>query len=97
MDPTLGQWITQHADGNPLYVQELCQALEQSQSILLDRGTGEVRWTGQQPDLPLSLHALLLSRLDELALPNQEVIKRAAVIGDFFGRRLIRPCQPHGQ
>lgn len=96
VDTTLGQWITQHANGNPLYVQELCQALEQSQSILLDRETGEVRWTGQKPDLPLSLHALLLSRLDELALSSQDVLKRAAILGlTFQSEGLMKLCQPH--
>ncbi len=96
LDETLGRWISERANGNPLYIQELCQALEQSEAILLDRETGEVRWTGQTPHLPLSLHALLLARLDELALPTQEVLKRAAVMGLIFEvEGLVKLSQPH--
>jgi class 3 adenylate cyclase/tetratricopeptide (TPR) repeat protein len=96
LDETLGGWISERANGNPLYVQELCQALEQAEAILLDRETGEVRWTGYAPNLPLSLHALLLARLDELALPTQEVLKRAAVIGlTFEAEGLVKLSHPH--
>jgi predicted ATPase len=95
LDETLGRWISERANGNPLYAQELCQALEQAEAILLDRETGEARWTGQTPQLPLSLHALLLARLDELALPTQEVLKRAAVFGlTFEVEGVVKLSQP---
>jgi predicted ATPase len=84
LDPSLAEWICRHADGNPLYVHELGQALEQTESIRVDKDTGLVHWTGQAPPLPLSLRALLLARLDELSLTQQAVLKRAAVIGSTF-------------
>jgi predicted ATPase len=51
---------------------------------LLDRQTGQVRWTSLAPTLPLSLHELLLARFEELPLAEQDALKRAAVIGVNF-------------
>lgn len=94
LDNSLGQWVCQQANGNPLYAEELCHALQQSDAILLDRETGEARWTKQAPTLPLSLHELMLARLDELPLEQGEIVKRAAIIGVSFEyeglRRLCR-------
>lgn len=96
LDEALAEWICRRAGGNPLYVVELCEALRQAEAVLLDRQNGEARWTGREPALPLSLHGLLLARLDELPLPHQEVLKRAAVIGQVFEvGDLVKLCQPH--
>ncbi|MCL4296577.1 MAG: AAA family ATPase [Anaerolineae bacterium] len=95
LDEMLAHWICRRAGGNPLYVEELCQALQQAEAVLLDRESGEVRWIGLEPALPLSLHGLLLARLDELPLSQQEVLKRAAVIGQTFEiAGLVKLCQP---
>ena len=95
LDEMLARWICQRAGGNPLYVEELCQTLQQSESVLLDRNTGEARWMGLEPTLPLSLHGLLLARLDELTLIQQDVLKRAAVMGLAFEYDgLLKLCQP---
>jgi predicted ATPase/class 3 adenylate cyclase len=95
LDETLAGWICRRAGGNPLYAEELCQALQQTEAVLLDRERGEARWLGLEPALPLSLHELLLARFDELPLTQQEVLKRAAVIGQTFEvAGLVKLCQP---
>jgi predicted ATPase len=95
LDESLAQWICRRASGNPLYVEELCAALQQAEAVLLDRQSGEARWMGLEPALPLSLHSLLLARLDELPLAHQEILKRAAVIGQTFEyEALVKLCQP---
>ncbi len=95
LDETLAQWICRRAGGNPLYAEELCQALQQAEAVWLDRESGEARWIGLEPALPLSLHGLLLARLDELPLTHQDVLKRAAVLGPTFEYAgLVKLCQP---
>ncbi len=86
LDDSLAQWICQQAEGTPLYAHELCQALLDSEAVWLDRDTGEARWTGQVPTLPLSLHELLLARFDQLPLTQQDVLTRGAVMGLSFER-----------
>jgi predicted ATPase len=69
--------------------------LEQAEAVLLDRESGEARWIGLEPAVPLSLHGLLLARLDELSLTCQNVLKRAAVLGQTFEvEALVKLCQP---
>jgi predicted ATPase len=95
LDEPLTRWICRRAGGNPLYVEELCQALQQAEAVLLDQESGRARWIGLEPALPLSLHGLLLARLDELSLTCQNVLKRAAVLGQMFEvEALIKLCQP---
>ena len=89
LDKSLADWVCQHGAGNPLYVEELCRALQQSQAIILDKATGETHWTGIIPSLPLSLHELLLSRLDGLPLAPQELLKRGSILGFSFEAALI--------
>jgi len=94
LDDSLARWICKQANGNPLYAEELCYALRQANAVFLDRETGEVRWTKLAPALPLSLHELLLARLDELPHTQQAVLKQAAVIGvSFEADILLTLCQ----
>jgi predicted ATPase len=94
LEDSLAAWISGKSSGNPLYAQELCHALQHANAILLDRESGEVRWTQEAPALPLSLHELLLARLDEAPLSQQDVLKRAAVMGVTFETAgLLSLCQ----
>jgi predicted ATPase len=89
LDDTLAVWLCRQAAGNPLYAETLCQALIQADAVLLDRQTGQVRWTSLAPALPLSLHELLLARFEELPLAEQNALKRAAVIGVNFDQNSL--------
>ncbi len=81
---SLARWITEQSAGNPLFARELCHALQQADSIILNKGTGKAYWTKEEPNLPLSLHELFLARIDELPLPCQDVLKQGAVLGLTF-------------
>jgi len=94
LDDSVAGWICNQANGNPLYAEELCNALRQANAVFLDRESGEVRWTKLAPALPLSLHELLLARLDELPHTQQDVLKRAAVMGvSFEAEGLLTLCR----
>ncbi len=84
LEQPLASWVCQKAKGNPLYVEELCRALQQSEAIWFDEAQEQTRWTGDIPTIPLSLHELLLSRLDQQPFNQQELLKRGAVFGGTF-------------
>jgi len=66
------------AQGNPFYVDELLNYLH-------DRGIDPRNSAALAAlDLPTSLHSLVLSRIDQLALPQQLAIKVASIIGRAF-------------
>ena len=78
--------ITDAAEGNPLYV-------EQMLAMLTENGDGN----GSAPHdlaIPPTIHALLAARLDRLEPEERAVIERAAVIGKEFWRGAIAELTP---
>lgn len=70
--------ITERAQGNPFYMEELLNYWH-------DRGI-DPREAGalNEFDLPTSLHSLILSRIDQLAVSQQLTLKVASIIGRIF-------------
>jgi class 3 adenylate cyclase len=85
--------ITAHADGVPLFVEELTKAVLES-GLLRDAGDRYVS-TGPVPPLaiPTTLHASLMARLDRLA-PIREVAQIGAAIGREFSYELLAALVP---
>lgn len=70
--------ITERAQGNPFYVEELLNHLH-------DRGIDpRLADAASALDMPASLHSLVLSRIDQLPVQQQLILKVASVIGRQF-------------
>jgi adenylate cyclase len=70
--------ISAKAQGNPFYAEELL-------NYLRDRGIDPQDSAAiADLDLPSSLHALILSRIDQLSVQQQSTLKVASVIGRLF-------------
>jgi len=70
--------ITQRAQGNPFYVEQLLNYLH-------DRGLDPHQLKSlEQLDLPASLHSLVLSRIDQLGRSQQMALKVASIVGRVF-------------
>jgi adenylate cyclase len=83
--PALIARITEKAQGNPFYIEELL-------NYLRDRGIDPQDTAAlAQLDLPSSLHTLILSRIDQLSARQQAELRVASVIG-----RLFRFAHLHG-
>ncbi len=70
--------ITERAQGNPFYIEELLNYLQDQKFDPND--VKKLR----QLDLPTSLHSLILSRIDQLTEHQKGTIKVASVIGRLF-------------
>ena len=70
--------IAERTDGVPLFVEELTRSIKES---------GDVR--SEMPQIPDSLQAALMARLDRLPAPSKEVAQIASVIGREFDRSLL--------
>jgi class 3 adenylate cyclase/tetratricopeptide (TPR) repeat protein len=77
VDSALLNRITDAAEGNPLFVEQLLAMIAENGAA-----TGDLA-------IPPSIHALLAARLDRLAPDEREVIEGAAVIGKEFWRGAI--------
>lgn len=78
---TLADQIVEHAEGNPLYTEEIVQ-------MLIDRGTlqrsdGALRLIGEieSVDVPRSVQSLIAGRIDGLGSEEKATLQNAAVIG----------------
>ncbi|MGB4979018.1 MAG: tetratricopeptide repeat protein [Anaerolineae bacterium] len=80
--------ILERADGNPFYIEELLNYI-QARGIAFDDAQSLA-----QLDLPVSLHSLILSRIDQLSESQQITLKAASVIGRLFGTRLLWGVHP---
>jgi predicted ATPase len=80
--------ITAQAAGNPFYIEELLNYLQ-------DRG---IRPTDSESlaalDLPSSLYSLILSRMDQLTQSQQTTMKVASVIGRLFPAAMVWGVYP---
>ena len=77
VSPVLVQKLLARAEGNPFYLEELL-------NFLHGRGLDPRTATSWETDLPDSLHALILSRLDQLPPSPKRTMRVASVIGRLF-------------
>jgi tetratricopeptide (TPR) repeat protein len=86
--PMLIERITERAQGNPFYVEELLNYLH-------DRGIDPQDTNAVTAlELPASLHSLILSRIDQLSARQQAGLKVASVIGRLFRFAWLHSAYP---
>jgi class 3 adenylate cyclase/tetratricopeptide (TPR) repeat protein len=97
VEPQVRARITQAAEGNPLFV-------EQMLSMLIDDGVlqrgADGRWNLVSDlgafEIPPTISALLTARLDRLGATDRAVIERGAVVGQVFFRGAVEDLSPEG-
>ncbi|MBN2149404.1 MAG: tetratricopeptide repeat protein [Anaerolineales bacterium] len=76
--PTFVERITQRAQGNPFFIDEMI-------NLIRDQGIDPAdRQALESLDLPDSLHSLIISRIDQLEEAPKTTLKVASVIGRSF-------------
>ena len=83
LPPALIEKISQRAEGNPFYIEELL-------NYLRDRDIDPQQPQAlEQVDLPDSLYSLILSRIDQLTENQRTLLKVASVIGRLFRASML--------
>jgi len=86
----LHQLVVRRAGGNPFYLEEILRGLI-ADGVLVDGPDG---WRCTAPaslaDVPPTIEALLLSRVDRLPAPLRRCLHEAAVLGPVFDPALFR-------
>jgi predicted ATPase len=86
--PLLIEQIVNRAGGNPFYIEELLNYLQ-------DRNLSpQDMFSLENLDLPASLHSLILSRIDQLTESQKSTIKVASVIGRLFRATMLWGAYP---
>ncbi len=82
--------ILDRSEGNPLFIEQLVLDLRERGLLVSDEGT-PWRLTGTiERDLPLTLAAVLLSRIDRLGAAQRVAVQFAAVLGTEFNCDVLR-------
>ncbi|MGH2817543.1 MAG: adenylate/guanylate cyclase domain-containing protein [Actinomycetota bacterium] len=86
--------ITESAEGNPLFVEEMLRMLIDDGLLERDDGHWAARGDLSRVSVPGTISALLSARLDQLAGEERSVIQRASVIGKVFWWGAVTELSP---
>lgn len=86
--------VIEKSQGNPFYIEELVKSLIEQGYVIEERGkwkfTGDIR----KLQLPDSVEAVILSRIDRLDIQERDVLQVASVLGREFDEFLIKGIYP---
>jgi predicted ATPase len=81
--------IHERTGGNPFFVEEVCAALLEDKTVVVQGGQAVLSRPPETLDLPDTVQAVIRTRLDRLESQSQQVLRLAAVIGREFTRRIL--------
>ncbi len=83
----LARFLTEKTNGNPLFVEQLALDLRERGAVRLE----DNRWTleHEEVQVPASINAVLIARLDRLAARVKAAVQTAAVLGIEFEVRTL--------
>src|SRR5882757_1535427 len=81
--------ILERASGNPLFIEEIIRGLIEAGALERDGSHWRTRSHEAAADIPASIQALLLARLDRLPQEVRRLAQEAAVIGPRFDAALL--------
>ena len=88
LPPRLLQFIQAKAGGNPLFIEEVVQALVERD--LLRNNNGDIEWAADtEVAFPDTIQDIMRARIDRLQEPVKRTVQTAAVVGREFGLGLL--------
>ena len=86
--------IVSAAEGNPLFVEQMLSMLIDAGTLHLDNGRWVKADESAEIAVPLTIHALLEARVDQLLREERAAVEPAAVIGLEFPRPAVEALAP---
>ncbi|HEB30983.1 MAG TPA: adenylate/guanylate cyclase domain-containing protein [Spirochaetes bacterium] len=86
-DEELAGYISQKTEGNPFYVEQLCQYFTDNR--LIKEGKDGYHLTVHKNEVPAGMNSLLVSRIDSLPAELKEAVQAASVIGREFDPTIL--------
>jgi len=85
----LKQLIIEKTEGNPLFIEEIVQALFE-QGALVRNGAVKLAKSLNTIQIPSTVQAVLASRIDRLPAEQKDLLQTLAIIGKEFPLGLVR-------
>ena len=90
----LTRFVYDQARGNPFFIQELLDTLEETKAIQVHRHRVTIQQSLDTVALPRTVQGLIQARIDRLGEGDKLVLKIASVIGRQFQVRILAACVP---
>jgi tetratricopeptide (TPR) repeat protein len=91
----LRRLIRTRAEGNPFYLEEILNALVDSNVLTFEDGRWRMRRSFKETDIPSTIHGIIASRMDQLSPADKRILQEAAVIGRAFLYDLLKRISVH--
>jgi class 3 adenylate cyclase/tetratricopeptide (TPR) repeat protein len=88
----LRRYIQENVEGNPFYLEEVINALIESETLIRDNGTWSLSRPISQSDMPSTIHGIISARLDHLEKESKRILQEASVIGRAFLYEILKRC-----
>jgi len=85
----LAALLHERTGGNPFFLEEMCQALQEDGTLRVEDGVVEIAGTIETLSLPGTVQAVIHARLDRLDSQARDVLLVASVVGREFGRDVL--------
>jgi adenylate cyclase len=95
LPPAFLNLVHAKAQGNPLFVEELVNELVDAGLLQQENGTYRVVGALDQVEVPDTVEAVLLARIDRLGAPTRNLLRVASVIGRQFAYAVLRGVYPY--
>jgi class 3 adenylate cyclase/tetratricopeptide (TPR) repeat protein len=86
----LQRFIQTKAEGNPFYLEEVINALIESETLTEDNGNWKLTRPISQANIPSTIQGVIAARLDGLERDMKRIIQEASVIGRAFLYEILR-------
>jgi len=86
---TLVDVVAARSGGNPFFVEEILQSMRETGAIEIKGGRVSLVNENLVANLPDSVHAIILSRIDRLEQRIREVLLNASVVGRNFSQSIL--------
>ncbi|NJL92534.1 MAG: AAA family ATPase [Anaerolineae bacterium] len=90
----LTHFVNERAQGNPFFVQEVIDALQESKTVTRIGRQIYIESSLESIDMPQTVQGLIQARIDNLSEPEKVVLKLAAIIGRRFEVRILYQSLP---
>jgi class 3 adenylate cyclase/tetratricopeptide (TPR) repeat protein len=88
--------ISDRAEGNPFFLEELINSLVDSAVLIYDNRTWRLARDFTESDIPSNIHGVITARLDRLGRKARNLLQEAAVIGRAFLYEVLEGISVYG-
>ena len=88
----LWRFIQEYVGGNPLYLEEIVNALIGAGALIRDNGAWRLDRPISKMDTPSTIHGIIAARLDHLESEAKRILQEASVIGRTFLYGILKNC-----